>query len=152
MRALVPSQSRGSAEAPRESVSAARLALAEVLLFSEDPVECARAAVDWLVERGGARKAICALIEAGSGSVQHVVASGVSESQLESLHFALGQADHPLVFALAARDPVALVRDGRRNGDPWRGDFLAIPLPMTEKREARQGLLLVTPGRCEPEA
>ena len=44
-------------------------------------------------------------------------------------------------------------KEGRRNGaDPWRGDFVAIPLPLSEKREARQGLLLVSPARCEPEA
>src|SRR5437016_1346936 len=88
-----------------------------------------------------APKAICALIDAESGSLQHVAASGVSEGQLDSLHLALEQADHPLLFALAGRDPVTLGRNGRRNGDPWR-DFLAIPLPMSEKREARQGLLL----------
>src|SRR5256886_989232 len=151
MPAIASSQSRGGAEAPPESVSAARLALAEMLLFGDDAAECARATVDWLAERGGARKAICALIDAESGSLQHVAASGVSEGQLDSLHLALEQADHPLLFALAGRDPVTLGRNGRRNGDPWR-DFLAIPLPMSEKREARQGLLLVSPGRCGQEA
>src|SRR5256885_210570 len=151
MPAIASSQSRGGAEAPPESVSAARLALAEMLLCGDDAAECARATVDWLAERGGARKAICALIDAESGSLRHVRASGVSEGQLDSLHLALEQADHPLLFALAGRDPVTLGRNGRRNGDPWR-DFLAIPLPMSEKREARQGLLLVSPGRCGQEA
>src|SRR5258707_7615787 len=152
MGAVASSQSRGGTESLRESAAAARLALAELLLFSEDPVECARATVGWLVERGGARKAVCALIDAESGSLQDVAASGVPEGQLESLHLALEQPDHPLVFALAGRDPVTLGRQGRRSGDPWSGDFLAIPLPMSEKREARQGLLLVSPGRCEPGA
>src|SRR5919199_2197284 len=48
-----------------------------------------------------------------------------------------------------------LGKKGRHNGqvaDPWRGDFLAIPLPLSEKREARQGLLLVSPARSELEA
>jgi signal transduction histidine kinase len=153
MASSVPSQSnRRGDEALRESIAAARLALAELLLFSDAPAECAQATVDWLVERGGARKAICALIEGESGAFDHVAASGVPEGQLETLHLALEQADHPLVFALAGRNPVALGRNGRRNGDPLRGDFLAIPLPMSEKREARHGLLLVSPARCEPEA
>jgi len=62
MGAAVPTQSRSGTETPREAASAARLALAELLLFSEEPVECARATVDWLAERIGARKAVCALI------------------------------------------------------------------------------------------
>jgi signal transduction histidine kinase len=155
MPALVPTQPRSGAESPREAATAARLAFAEILLFSEDPVECARAAVDWLADRGGARKAICALIEGESGTLQHVSSSGVPEGQMETLHLALEDPDHPLVFALAGREPVTLGKNGKRNGqavDPWRGDFLAIPLPLSEKREARQGLLLVSPARCEPEA
>ena len=153
MGAAVPTQSRSGTETPREAASAARLALAELLLFSEEPVECARATVDWLAERIGARKAVCALIEAGSGTVQHVAASGVPAGQIETLHLAMENPEHPLVFALAGREAVMIGKEGRRNGaDPWRGDFVAIPLPLSEKREARQGLLLVSPARCEPEA
>src|SRR5438067_4133985 len=153
MGVAVPTQSRSGAETPREAASAARLALAELLLFSEEPVECARATVDWLAERIGARKAVCALIDAGSGTVQHVAASGVPEGQIETLHLAMENPEHPLVFALAGREAVMIGKEGRRNGaDPWRGDFVAIPLPLSEKREARQGLLLVSPARCEPEA
>src|SRR5438874_4549046 len=155
MSAAVPTQNRIGAEPARESTAAARLALAEILLFSDDLLECARATVDWLADRGGARKAICALIQGDSRTLQHVAASGVPEGHLESLHLALGEPDHPLVFALSGRDPVTLGKSTRRNGsreDPWRSDFLAIPLPLSEKREARQGLLLVSPSRCEPEA
>ena len=153
MGAAVPTQSRSGTETPREAASAARLALAELLLFSEEPVECARATVDWLAERIGARKAVCALIDAGSGTVQHVAASGVPAGQIETLHLAMENPEHPLVFALAGREAVMIGKEGRRNGaDPWRGDFVAIPLPLSEKREARQGLLLVSPARCEPEA
>ena len=153
MGAAVPTQSRSGTETPREAASAARLALAELLLFSEEPMECARATVDWLAERIGARKAVCALIEAGSGTVQHVAASGVPAGQIETLHLAMENPEHPLVFALAGREAVMIGKEGRCNGaDPWRGDFVAIPLPLSEKREARQGLLLVSPARCEPEA
>src|SRR5947209_7479651 len=148
MAAAVPTQARAVAEGPRDA--AARLALVELLLFSDDAEECARATVDWLAERGGARKSICALIDAESGTLKHVAAAGVSEGQIESLHLALEAPDHPLVFALAGREPVSLGK--RRAPDSWRSDFLAIPLPLSEAREARQGLLLVSPARCEPEA
>src|SRR6185503_1683553 len=115
MPALVPT-SRSGTESPREAVASARLAFAEILVFSEDPVECARAAVDWLAERGGARKAICALIDAQSGTVQHVSASGVADGQMETLQLALEDPQHPLVFALAGREPVTLGKNGKRNG------------------------------------
>ena len=153
MGAAAPTtHARGAAEPLGEAGSAARLALAEILLFSDDAPECARAAVDWLVERGGARKAVCALIDAESGAVQHVAASGVPDGQIASLHLALEEADHPLVFALAGHEPVAWPNTAKRASGMLRGDFLAIPLPLSEKREARQGLLLVSPARCEPEA
>src|SRR5437016_5004448 len=148
MAAAVPTQARSGAEAPRDA--AACLALVELLLFSDDAEECARATVDWLAERGGARKSICALIDAESGTLKHVAAAGVSDGQIESLHLALEAPDHPLVFALAGREPVSLGK--RRAPDSWRNDFLAIPLTLSEAREARQGLLLVSPARCEPEA
>src|SRR5439155_3370976 len=117
---------------------AARLALAELLLFSEEPVECARATVDWLAERIGARKAVCALIDAESGTVQHVAASGVPEGQIETLHLAMENPEHPLVFALAWREAVMLGKEGRRNGpDPRRVRRSSIPPPPTAEPEAR---------------
>src|SRR5204862_7772684 len=113
----------------------------------------ARAAVDWLGEGIGARKAVCALIDAGSGTVQHVAASGVPEGQIETLHLAMENPEHPLVFALAGREAVMIGKEGRRNGaDPWRGGFVAIPLPLSQERGARQGPLLLGPPRREPGA
>src|SRR5438105_2816764 len=149
MAAVVPTQARSGVESPREA--AARLALVELLLFSDDAEECARSTVDWLTERAGARKSICALIDEQTGSLQHVAASGVPEGQIESLHLALGEPDRRLVFGLAGHQPVGLGKRGASNNS-WRSDFLAIPLPVSETREARQGLLLVSPARCEPEA
>jgi signal transduction histidine kinase len=140
---------RLTAEA-REARAPARLALAEALLLSDDAVECAQAVVDWLCLRMGARKALCALIDAESGKVSDVVTFGVQRSQVETLGIALDEPDHPLVFALAGQEPVEIKHNGRRHGgDPWRNDFLAIPLPLTEKREARMGLLLVSPARTD---
>src|SRR3982751_586286 len=112
MGAAVPTHSRSGTETSREGTSAARLALAELFLFSEEPLECARATVDWLAERVGARKAVCALIDAESGTVQHVAASGVPEGQIETLQLAMETPAPPLVFALAGREPVTLAKDG----------------------------------------
>jgi len=152
--ATAPNPSRGGAETPREAGAAARLALAELLLVSDDAAECAHTAVEWLYQRGGARKVICALIDAESGALQHIASAGVGDGHLESLHLALEEPDHPVVFALAGREPVTLGKNGGRGpaGGLFRGDFLAIPLPLSEKREARQGLLLVSPARCGPQA
>jgi signal transduction histidine kinase len=146
--------SRGAAEAPPAAGAAARLALAEVLLASDAAAECAQATVSWLGDHAGARRAICALIDAESGRIAHVAAHGVPSAQLDSLGLALDQPDHPLVFALAGRDAISLQKNGRkrRAGDLWRGDFLAIPLPLSEKREARIGLLLVSPSRASSDA
>ncbi len=148
-----PTQARaGAPTLPREAAAAARLQLAESLLSTDDAPECAQAAVDWLGARGGARRAVCALFDAETGKLGRVLSSGVPRAQLESLGLALEKPEHLLVFA--GREPVALARNGRgkSNGRPWRGDFIAFPLPLSKKREARLGLLLVSPSRCEQEA
>src|SRR2546428_12934779 len=106
MAAAVPTQARSGAESPRDA--AARLALVELLLFSDDAAECARATVDWLAERGGARKSICALIDAEAGTLKHVAAAGVSEGQNESLHLPPEAPADPLGVAPAGRAPVWL--------------------------------------------
>ena len=144
----------GAGTEQRDTTPAARLALAELLLTSDDPSECAQATVDWLGIRGSAKRAVCALMDADSGNVEKVVAYGVPRAELDTFALALEEPDHPLVFALAGHEPVTLPRGGLRprNGDPWRGDFVAIPLPLSDKREARLGLLLVSPSRAEPDA
>src|SRR5919108_1974800 len=125
-----------------EAGAAVRLALAEALLTSDDARECAQVTVDWLVERAGARRAACALLDAGTGKVQSTVAHGVPQAQLSTLTIALQDPQDPLVFALAGPEPVSLGR--KRRGPFSQGDLLALPLPVSEQREARVGLLLVS--------
>ena len=153
--ASLPAQARGGAvSTPRQPGAVARLALAETLLLADDAAECAQATVDWLGVRCGARRAVCLLFEEETGRIARAISYGVPRAQLESLSIALEEPDHPLVFALGSREPVSLSRNGARgkSGDVWRGDFLAVPLPLSESREARLGLLLVSPSRCGPEA
>jgi signal transduction histidine kinase len=150
--ASIPTPPRRGGTARSAGVAAAaRLALAETLLASDEDVECARAAVEWLGQRAGARRAICALIDAESGKMLQVVAHGVPSGQLQNLKVAFADPGHPLVFALSRPEPVALARSGNRpNPAALLGSgFLAIPLPLSEKREARLGLLLVSPSRAE---
>ena len=149
--ASVPTQSRHAAETAREAGAAARLELAELLLTSDAVEECAQAAVAWLCQQGGARRAICALIDAESGRIVDVASRGVPAAQLQSLSIALDEPDHPLVVALAGQDAVSVPRNGKKT-DIWRNDFLVLPLPLSEKREARLGLLLVSPSRAGADA
>jgi PAS domain-containing protein len=131
--ASIPTPARRGGSAPGAGVdAAARLALAKTLLASDEDVECARAAVEWPGKRAGARRAICALIDAESGKILQVLAHGVPSGQLRNVKVAFEDPGHPLVFALSRT-----------------GGFLAIPLLLSEKREARLGLLLVSPSRPE---
>jgi signal transduction histidine kinase len=117
----------------------AQLLLAQALLASDDPIECAQATVDWLGARAGARRCICALMDPERGRVTAVVTYGTEMAVLE---LALEEPGHPLIFAFAGQEAVAVKSRG-----PWRRDFLALPLPPDERREARLGLLLVSPSR-----
>src|SRR5919198_120300 len=65
------------------------------------------------------------LAENPARKAQIASASGVPEGQVDSLHLALENPDHPLVFALAGGEPVMFGKNGRHNGhaaDPRRGD------------------------------
>ena len=89
--ASVPAQNRQTAaDSPREAGAAARLELAEVLVAGDEAAECAQATVAWLGEHAGARRAICALIDAESGRVERVAAHGVPRTQVESLSLVKG--------------------------------------------------------------
>ncbi|HEX4383457.1 MAG TPA: HAMP domain-containing sensor histidine kinase [Myxococcales bacterium] len=134
MGAFSISSQRRLATGPRETDVAARLALAELLLATSDPVKCAQATVDWLGARG-ARRCLCTLIDA-RGKATAVVTYGIPKAQAGTLGMVLEEPVHPLLFALAGHQPKGPDRD-----------YLAIPLPVSDKREARTGLLLVAPAR-----
>ncbi|TMA26017.1 MAG: PAS domain-containing protein [Deltaproteobacteria bacterium] len=152
MRAVSPAQARKPAPPIEgEAGARARLSLAEFLLGTDEARECAQGTVDWLAQ-AGARRAICALIDGETGKVKDVLARGVPDSQLRGLTIALEDPQDPLVFALAGPEPVPLSAKRRRPAIFGRDDLLALPLPVSEKREARLGLLLVSLAGGELEA
>jgi signal transduction histidine kinase len=149
--APAPTTQPRPAHAPREAEAATRLALAEQLLESDQIGECAQAAVDWLGEHGGARWAMCALLDAGGRNLLGLAGFGVQVGQLERFSISLDEDSHPLVFALGSKEPVSFDNAaGQRRRKPisplGNGNFFAIPLPLNEGREARIGLLLVSPS------
>src|SRR5260370_36100036 len=89
-----PTQARaGAPTLPREAAAAARLQLAESLLSTDDAPECAQAAVDWLGARGGARRAGCALFDAGTGELGRRLPSGVPRAPLEGMGLGLWETE-----------------------------------------------------------
>src|SRR5260370_12313558 len=106
--ASIPTPPRRGGTARSAGVAAAaRLALAETLLSSDEDVECARAAVEWLGQRAGAPRAICALIDVASGKMLQVVAHAVSSGQLQKLKTAVADPPHPPPCAASRPQPVA---------------------------------------------
>src|SRR5437588_365603 len=128
-----------------------RVSLVGIDVITVEARECAQGAVDWLAEAGAGR-AICALSDGETGKVKDVLARGVPDSQLRGLTIALEDPQDPLVFALAGPEPVPLSAKRRRPAIFGRDDLLALPLPVSEKREARLGLLLVSLAGGELEA
>ena len=129
MAGSVPTQARPAAH-PRDSDAIARLALCETLLASDDAAECARVAVEWLSEHGGVRRAFCAVIDPAAGRLASIASTGVPASALEGFDIGLEEDEHPLVFALAERNPLPLDGDARVTramGKAARGDFIAVP-------------------------
>src|SRR5687768_13904336 len=109
------STERGSRDgAGRRAVSVAaseaRLALAEVLIACDPGVECAERAVQWLVESGGARQALCLGLDTDQkrlvAMASHAVAAG-------SIHIDVDDRTHPVISVLYNRRPV--VFDAKRD-------------------------------------
>jgi len=70
--ASLPAQARKTGSpGDSEADAAARLFLLELLLTSDDARESAQATVDWLAERAGARRAVCAMFDGEGGKVAH---------------------------------------------------------------------------------
>jgi signal transduction histidine kinase len=136
-----------SSAAPRAAELGAlgRLALAEQLIASDDPVDCAQRSVDWLAQHAGAKAAICALLDPDTEELRALAGCGVTQGQLKRLAVHRGEEAHPFAFALSRSAPVVF-ENGRARAAPFGpGPFIAVPLPIAERPEARVGILLATP-------
>ena len=126
-----------------EGPAAARLALAEFLLASDEVDACAQRAMDWLAEHAGARSAACALLDGETEELRALAGSGLSPAQLRRLEVHRGEADHPIAVALSRESPIVF-QDGKARGTPFgSGPFLVVPLPVSERVAARIGLPLL---------
>ena len=133
-----------SSAAPRaaESSAPARLALAEYLIASDDAAECAQRAVDWLAQHAGAKAAVCALLDPDTDELRPLAGCGVSAAQLKRLAVHRDQDEHPFSSALSRSAPIVFQNGKARAAAPFGpGPFLAVPLPIAERPEARIGHL-----------
>ena len=132
---------------PPESGALARLALAEHLVSSDDAVECAQRAVDWLAQHAGAKAAICALLDAETDELRALAGAGVTPAQLKRLAVHRDEEAHPMAFALSRSAPIVFENGkARAAAAPFgSGPFVASPLPIAERPEARVGILLAAP-------
>ncbi|GAC1598306.1 MAG: hypothetical protein NVS4B10_08630 [Myxococcales bacterium] len=129
--------------------AAARLALVEFLLGSDDPAACAGRALSWLAEHAGARHALCLAAEPFAPRLTVLASHGVPAARLRLYDTDLEEQAHPLVEAVSASGPTVL------SGGPARtmrlikplggGAVVATPLPLLETGTPRVGLLLAAP-------
>jgi signal transduction histidine kinase len=138
--------STSAAARPAESSAVARLALAEHLIASDDATECAQRAVDWLARHAGAKAAMCALLDPETDELRPLAGSGVTPAQLKRLAVHRDEETHPIAFALSRSAPIVFQNGKARAAAPFGpGPFIAVPLPVAERPEARVGILLATP-------
>jgi signal transduction histidine kinase len=138
--------SSSAAVRPAESGALARLALAEHLIASDDALECAQRAVDWLAEYAGAKAAVCALLDPETEELRPLAGCGVTQAQLKRLAVHRGEDAHPVAFALSRSAPIVFENGKAHAATPFGpGPFIAVPLPIAERPEARVGILLATP-------
>jgi len=135
-----------TAERPGESTALARLALAEYLIASDDATECAQRSVDWLAQHAGAKSAVCALIDPETDELRALAGRGVTAAQLKRLAVHRGQEANPVALALSRSAPIVFEDAKARGLAPFgAGPFVAVPLPIAERPEARVGILLAAP-------
>ena len=135
-----------AAARPSESNALARLALAEILLASDDPVECAQRSVDWLARHAGAKRAVCAMLDPESDELRALAGMGVTAAQMKRLSVHRDEEAHPVALALSRSAPIVFGDGQARVPAPFGpGPFVAVPLPISERPEARVGILLASP-------
>jgi PAS domain S-box-containing protein len=126
-----------------------RLALAEFLVQSDNPHECARRVLDWLAAHLPLRRGLCVAVEGVPGRLLALAGHGVREPELAGWSVPLEETEHPLVVALGKGEPrvvpLDLGRGARRRVAAERDLFLALPLLAGGDTASGAGLLLLSP-------
>jgi len=132
---------------PAAASSEERLQLLEFLLATNDVVECAERAVEWLNTHAGVRQALCVAVDPGNSYLTALAGHGLGSFGLSDFRLELDQRSHPFVAALTRLQPAVIPPNGYTQdvGIP-AVPYLAVPLhgPVVDE-EPRLGLLLVAP-------
>jgi len=129
----------------------ARLALAEVLLVSEDAADCARRGLEWLGRHADVRGALCLVASDDDDARLSALASqGMLAAQVNGFGIDLEARDHPLVGVAFGLRPVSftprdITADGRLLTPLGHVGYHVFPLhALDTKEEPPVGLLLTT--------
>jgi PAS domain S-box-containing protein len=140
--AVVPQTRRVPAASSDE-----RLQLLEFLLATNDVMECAERAVEWLATHAGIRHALCAAVDAGHQHLTGLAGHGLGRFDPGAFRLELEQRDHPLISVLTRLQPSVVPQNGYTDsiGIP-QVPYLAVPLhsPVVDE-EPRLGVLIVSP-------
>ena len=124
-----------------------RLQLLEFFLATNDIVECAERAVEWLVAHAGVRHVLCAAVDTGNANLVGLAGYGLGHFRPDDLRIELDQRGHPLISVLTRLQPAVVPQNGYADavGIP-QVPYLAIPLhsPVVDE-EPRLGVLLISP-------
>ena len=140
--AVLPQSRRVTAASSEE-----RLQLLEFLLATNDIVECAERAVEWLAAHAGVRHVLCAAVDTGNANLVGLAGYGLGRFNPDDLRIELEQRAHPLVSVLTRLQPTVIPQNGHTDavGIP-QVPYLAVPLhsPVVDE-EPRLGVLLISP-------
>ena len=124
-----------------------RLQLLEFFLATNDIVECAERAVEWLSAHAGVRHVLCAAVDTGNANLVGLAGYGLGHFRPDDLRIELEQRGHPLIGVLTRLQPAVVPQNGYTDavGIP-QVPYLAIPLhsPVVDE-EPRLGVLLISP-------
>ncbi|HSS78354.1 MAG TPA: histidine kinase dimerization/phospho-acceptor domain-containing protein, partial [Thermoanaerobaculia bacterium] len=124
-----------------------KLSLVDVLLAEPEVRLCAVETLRWLARHAGIERAVCAVIDPESGRLTGLTGLGVPSTVVEAFSLDLSDRTHPLVVAMAGREPIAFHDSGQILPRPFdtplgKASFHAVPLGSSQQ-EMGPGLLLL---------
>lgn len=139
---------------PVRALGEAKVALLEFLLASNDAVECARRAAEWLGQHAGVSRVLVTAVNEEASRLVGIAAHRIAPERVNRFSVDLDDRNHPLVAALSSRKPLMLAGNGARGehaASPLGpGPYMAFPLiGFDTGQEVPAGLVLVSPLRRE---